>query len=265
MAILAFRLFGPLAAWGTAEAGDALRPSARHPGRSAVFGLLGAALGLTREEEEAHRRLAEGYALAVAAHGPRPVLRDFRTVQTVEPPDRRSPPFATRADALARGRLHTMVSRRDHVQDGLWRVFLWPRAGAAVPPGNLAAALLAPRFDLYLGRRCCPPALPPDPRLIEVEGLEAALAAYPVVPAFPEDAGERRGKGDAASGALRDLTRALGRLDGAGRGADLAWDEDFPGAPAFAGRRPVRDEPGSRARRQFATRMERFARLEGEA
>lgn len=252
MGILAFRLFGPLSAWGTSEAGEAMRPSARHPGRSAVFGLLAAALGLTRDEDEAHRRLAEGFALTVAAHGRRTLLRDYRTVDTVEPPgrDRRGAGFASRKEALGQGRVHTMVSRRDHVQDGLWRIFLWPRPGGGMAPVTLSEALRRPRFDLYLGRRCCPPALPLDPKVLDARGLDEALAAYPAVPDFA--AGE--GKPDRFT---KSLGEGLGRLAGGG-GMDLAWDGDFPGAPAGDGWRLVRDEPVSRSRRLFAARREAF-------
>nr|WP_284509571.1 CRISPR-associated protein Cas5 [Salinivibrio costicola] len=44
---LVFRLYGPLASWGEpAVGGD--RPTSAYPSRSAVLGLLGAALGIKR-------------------------------------------------------------------------------------------------------------------------------------------------------------------------------------------------------------------------
>src|SRR6516162_3401297 len=107
MTVLAFRLFGPLAAWGTEEAGNAIRPTATRPGKSAVLGILAAALGLRREDEDSHRGLAVSLLVATAAHGPRRVMRDFRTVQTLQV--RRGQRFVSRRQALADGTTRTMV------------------------------------------------------------------------------------------------------------------------------------------------------------
>lgn len=247
MAILAFRLFGPLAAWGTGEAGEDLRPSARHPGRGAVFGLLAAALGLTRGQEDAHRALASGYDLAVAAHGRRRILRDFRTVQTVEPSvKQKKTGFISRKQALREGKVHTMTGKRDFVEEGMWRVFLSPRQGAAHAPEDLADALRKPRFELYLGRRSCPLALPPDPHVLSVTGLEEALDRF-----WLWD--KAWFKADWRLKWLKQFNRD---------GFDLHWDEGFPGAPEPDGYRSVRDEPLSRLRWQYAPRREYFKAME---
>jgi CRISPR system Cascade subunit CasD len=249
MTILAFRLCGPLAAWGTGEAGETDRPTARHPGRSAVFGLLGAALGLKREDEEAHARLAAGYRLAVAGQGARRILRDYRTVQTVEPNRaQRKTGFVTRKQALETGKVHTMITRRDYVQDGLWRVFLAPRDDAAYSPRDLAAALKRPTFELYLGRRDCPLMLPPDPQVLDDAPLEDLLATYPALPASLT--------GETAPRGLRRMAERFWKHD-----VNLAWEPDFPGPPeadtAAVSRRQVSDEPLSRSLRRFAHREER--------
>ncbi|WP_295540003.1 CRISPR-associated protein Cas5, partial [Thiolapillus sp.] len=47
---LVFQLYAPLASWGGQAVGQE-RPSDDHPGRSALLGLLAAALGIRREEE----------------------------------------------------------------------------------------------------------------------------------------------------------------------------------------------------------------------
>lgn len=243
MAILAFRLFGPLAAWGTGEAGEDLRPSARHPGRGAVFGLLAAALGLTRGQEDDHRALAAGFDLAVAAHGRRRILRDYRTVQTVEPTSKQKKMgFTSRKQALREGKVHTMTGKREFVEDGMWRVFLAPRHGATHRLEDLAEALRKPRFELYLGRRSCPLALPPDPHVLSAAGLTQALESFALWDAawFENDwrlNWLKRYKTDAFT---------------------LYWDEGFPGAPEPEGYHIVRDAPLSRLRWQYATRREYF-------
>lgn len=257
MAVLAFRLFGPLAAWGTGEAGETDRPSAGHPGRSAVFGLLAAALGLRREDEAAQAGLAGSYRLAVAASGARRVLRNYRTVQTVEPDRRqRKAGFVSRKHALETGAgVHTMITRRDYLQDGLWRVFLAPRRAPAYSPDDLAAALRRPVFELYLGRRDCPLALPPDPACLDDAPLRELLTAYPPVPEDP--APQRR----------RPFARLSDRLHR--WPVVLAWEPDFPGAPDSAtpglARRQVADEPLSSLHRRFAHREERALHLPSAA
>ena len=48
---LVFQLYAPLASWGEEASGE-IRHSATVPTRSALLGLLAAALGIRRDEEE---------------------------------------------------------------------------------------------------------------------------------------------------------------------------------------------------------------------
>ena len=61
---LLFRLYGAMAAWGDIAVGEQ-RPSTPHPSKSALLGLLAAALGIRRHEDERHQALADGYGFAV--------------------------------------------------------------------------------------------------------------------------------------------------------------------------------------------------------
>lgn len=190
MRTLCFRAYGALASCGTHEAGAVNRPSARHFSRSAVLGMIDAALGLRHEDEEERRRVASGLWTAVAAEGPRRLRNEFRTVQTVETSN--LPPFASRGHAFDPSgfipelkeenqkryvrwttpqganprkpgwkRFHTMVTRREHVEDGIWRVCLAARPGSGVDLDGVAQALRRPAFGLHLGRRDMPLGLPP--------------------------------------------------------------------------------------------------------
>lgn len=235
--VLAFRLHGPTASWGTVEAGVERRPSGRDPGRSAVLGLLAAALGLRRQDSERHDALSGAVRLAVCGHGPRRLVQDYRTVQTVEP--LRGEDFPTRGHALARARkVHTLTGWRQHVEDGLWRVFV---AAPATDLTAISEALQRPVFGLYLGRREHPLALPPDPRPVE-GGLPEALADYSPEPAIAHCK---------AGGWLAD--RICGVAD-----ADVWWDPGFPGAPEGNGRMVV-DQPVSRRLWRFRSREQRWA------
>ena len=53
MKFLVFQLQAPLSSWGDTAVGE-YRGSYEHPGESALIGLLGAALGIRREDEAAH-------------------------------------------------------------------------------------------------------------------------------------------------------------------------------------------------------------------
>lgn len=239
--LLAFRLHGPTASWGTVEAGVERRPSSRDPGRGAVLGLLAAALGLGRDDGEGQAALSDGVLIAVCGHGPRRLVQDFRTVQTVQA--LRGEDFPTRGHALALARnVHTLTGWRQHVEDGSWRVFV---ASAGADMASLADALQRPVFGLCLGRREHALALPPDPQLLK-GGLAAALAAY-----APEPGIAWMERGDLDLGVwLRD------RVCGVGDG-DAWWDPGFPGAPDGHGRYVV-DQPVSRAQWRFRSREQRW-------
>jgi CRISPR system Cascade subunit CasD len=91
---LLFRLYGLMASWGEIAVGES-RHSATYPSRSALLGLLGAALGLRRDEDAAQRALIEGYRFAVKVESAGSPLRDYHTVQT--PPAKKSVVYRTRA------------------------------------------------------------------------------------------------------------------------------------------------------------------------
>lgn len=182
---LLFRLYAPLAAWGDIAVGE-VRPSFERPSRSAVLGLVAAALGIRRDREDQLRALDDAYGYAVAVQAQGVPLRDYHTVQ--RPPQRRGADYATRRaelSALPRDALATTLSYRDYWQDAVYFACLWSRRDN--PPytlEHLAAALKAPHFALYLGRKSCPPALPLAPCVITAEGVAQALRGA----AFPDNA-----------------------------------------------------------------------------
>ncbi|BCX83024.1 CRISPR system Cascade subunit CasD [Methylomarinovum caldicuralii] len=235
--LLLFQLYGPLASWGEPAVGE-YRPSATHPGKSQIAGLLGAALGLTRDREEELAALAGGYGLAVRIDAEGELLRDYHTTQV--PPARRGRTFTTRAEELAVDDLYTILSQRDYRVEAAWTCVLWATASAPYPLADLAEALRRPRFTLYLGRKSCPPALPLRPELIDSATLKDAFAGYPL---------------DDRLGWLKRPERHR-----------YFWEEPLPDglASGFTAQEklwvvPRRDRPGSRRRWQFATRDEHHA------
>ena len=60
-----------------------MRSSWSRPSRSAVLGMVAAALGIRRDDEEAQNRLQAGYGFSVMVLQPGIMIQDFHTIQSV--------------------------------------------------------------------------------------------------------------------------------------------------------------------------------------
>lgn len=172
---LLFILEAPVAALGDVAVGER-RYGAERPARSAILGLVAAALGIERRDESAHAALGQGYGCAVRIDRPGRLLEDYHTTQV--PPARRGRRFATRRDELRVRDLETILSVRDYRTDAGHTVALWERDAAPHPLAELADALRRPAFTLYFGRKACPLGRPPAPQLVEAESLAGALDRF---------------------------------------------------------------------------------------
>ncbi len=169
---LIFCLYGPLAAWGDIAVGE-YRPSFAHPAKSAIIGLLAAALGIRRDEEARHKTLAESCSFAVRVDSMGILLRDYHTTQV--PSAKRGVTHYTRRSELAVDDLNTILSSRDYRCDAAYTVAISVSDGAPHTVQVLAAALQKPVFTLYLGRKSCPLALPLQPLIVSAATLREAL------------------------------------------------------------------------------------------
>ncbi|MGD9983544.1 MAG: type I-E CRISPR-associated protein Cas5/CasD [Porticoccaceae bacterium] len=260
---LVFQLYGPLAAWGDIAVGET-RPSSFAPAKSAVLGLVAAALGLRRPDttqdellgqhwEARHVALAEGYGMAVKLTQPGLPMTDYHTAQVPSSGSGRNKKvFATRRDELTklpRHDLNTILSRRDYRQDAYAAVALWARDGAPYSLDELRVKLLAPEFVLYLGRKSCPPALPLMPITTSAESVEAALADFSFATAAKQ----------IWSDDPQTAERVIGKM--AEANPMLLWDTDAETRLPPEQMVTRRDAPTSRHRWQFAVREERRAHL----
>lgn len=245
-AFLLFRLYGVLASWGEIAVGER-RGSWSRPSKSALLGLVGAALGIERRDSGRLAALAAGYGIATRVDAPGIPLRDYHTAQTAREADlkklrRRDPRPLTRRRVLLVERPETILSQRDYYADALYTVALWTRDGAPLPLEDLRSALRSPRFALYLGRKSCPPALPLAPEVVVAEDLLDALSAYRP----PEP--------------IESLRTILNRHN---TPTLLAWEDSI--VPAVKLERlhteRRRDAPGDRLRWHFAEREEEVAVL----
>lgn len=170
---LVFRLHGPLASWGDIAVGE-YRPSYSYPSKSAICGIVAAALGIERARDEEHQKLAHNLEFAVAVRALGKLLRDYHTIQTPSGEDI----FPSRAAQIQEGKLNTILSTRDYRMDAVYDVCLSQRESFEPTLEQIREALLQPQFTLYLGRKSCVAALPFYPLVLEDSSAIAALKAY---------------------------------------------------------------------------------------
>lgn len=241
---LLFTLYAPMGSHGDVAVGER-RMSWDRPARSAVFGLLAAALGIDRSDDAAHAALNERLWYAVCSEAVGRPFTDYHTTQA--PGARRNRRFATRREELAAPSLNTILSVREWRADLLHTIVLWPRAAdetaGAGDLERLAAALHTPHFTLYVGRKAGPLGWPLRPAVIPAPDLRDAYDHYRA---------QRTEKQRSLEEELQSRLRANGRVS-------LVFDADAmgQGAPAACDRIVVRrDQPVSRTRWQFAERRE---------
>ena len=193
MDYLVFRLYGPMASWGEIAVGES-RHTASYPSKSAIIGLLGAALGIKREHDEKQQPLDQGYSLAVDVVTLGHLLRDYHTTQVPDSAGKFR--YHARRDELVLGkhRLGTILSSREYRSDALALVALRALDNAPYTLGKIKEHLLQPKYHLYLGRTSCPLAAPLDPQIISNRNNYLdALKSYrhkPMLSTFKKENGE---------------------------------------------------------------------------
>ena len=174
---LVFRLYGPMASWGLPAIGED-RPTTAHPSRSAIVGLLGAALGIKREDENRLNALKQSVHIAIKQTVPGALIKDFHTSQT--PSRDKKAVLNHRKDELSTKKLNTVLSHRYYRCDGLWIVAISLTETASFSLEQLQTALKQPVYTLCLGRKSCPMAVPLKPTLRSSCSLKEALdTAFP--------------------------------------------------------------------------------------
>jgi CRISPR system Cascade subunit CasD len=168
---LVIQLVAPLASFGEL-AGNVRRGGRERPGKAALLGLIGAALGVRRDDSAGQSALADGYDVAIRSWRDGEIMQDYHTIQSL-PRGRKA---RTRADALARrGELVTSITLREYRCDVLHEAAFAPRDGARWTAGQIAEALRRPVFALWLGRKSCPLGAPLAPRVVTAVSPESAF------------------------------------------------------------------------------------------
>jgi len=270
MKYLLFRLYGPMASWGEIAVGES-RHSAIYPGKSALLGLMAAALGIRRDEEQRQAALAAGYRFAVKVISAGHPLRDYHTAQAPDSVGKFV--YRTRRDELTVGkeRLGTILSSREYRCDALSLVAIVAEEGAPYSLDELREAFLKPRFHLYLGRKSCPVAAPLNPLVMDAIGFGDALDSYPHGALFVSNwLMKAARKATAAGGALSDapslveLSREDKNVFAYGNQPLRYYWEGDAGDLVSQQSLTRHDQPLSRARWQFSQRTEHLRIGKGE-
>ncbi|GAA1314536.1 type I-E CRISPR-associated protein Cas5/CasD [Saccharothrix xinjiangensis] len=210
---LALCFDAPLQSWGTRSRGI-IRDTTLEPTKSGVVGLLAAALGKHREDDQATERLA---ALRMAVRVDREGIleRDYHTTGNVP---------------TTEGRGHrTVVSERYYLADALFLVVL---EGDPVLLEELNDRVDRPHWPLFFGRRAFVPARPLlTNRALSTEPADTVIATHPWLETDPDTRKAERLNTDRAP--LRTVTDC---------------------GPATPRAEPRHDHPVSIARRTFRTR-----------
>jgi len=226
-------LYGPMASWGDIAVGE-YRPSFAHPSKSAIVGLLAAALGIRREEEERQQSLAASCSFAVRVDAMGVLLRDYHTTQV--PPARKGLIHYNRRSELSADVLNTILSSRDYRCDALYTVAITVTGDAPVGIQQLVNKLRNPEFTLYLGRKSCPLAIPLHPQIVKAATLREAF--------------EKTLPAEEFSDIIHDGP------------AMVYWEGDAPSGIECQQVITRRDQPRSRKRWQFEDRSENFGVLQ---
>lgn len=155
MKTLIIKLAGPLQSYGN-EATFNRRTSYHYPSKSAVLGMIAAALGYRRDDSRI-RKLNQ-VQMAVRIDQPGRTMTDFQTVEYDQKRQKRS------------------LSYRDYLQDA---VFVVAISGEDKVIEDIQFALHHPKFQLYLGRRANVPAGPLKTKIFGNSNPIEVLRGYP--------------------------------------------------------------------------------------
>lgn len=225
MKCLALYLKAPLQSWGVgAKFGS--RPTMSFPSRSGIVGLLAAAAGIDRTDDDWLKQVArlkiEVFAFAAAHDSDGMRMIDYHTVGGGNDDSAYKKTNIWRyrmAVAKAEGGAKTELTYREYLQDAAFGVVVsGSDAAEAELVDKLASAVQNPVWGVWLGRKSC-------------------------VPTEPVFAGEF----DDAETAVQALAE---RAEACGRGQTLVVREVSPGD----GEENLLDVPVSFSRREFASR-----------
>lgn len=146
-------LYGPMQSWADTGFGQ-LREAGEFPSRSAVIGMIAAAMGIPRGDQRLVN-VHDALQVHVATVRSGSILRDFHTVET-------------------RVGFSRTLTSRDYHHDAHFVVLV---TGDSTTVQEAFRGLSEPHYGMFLGRRSCPPALPLIPEELDGDPFQALVDA----------------------------------------------------------------------------------------
>jgi CRISPR system Cascade subunit CasD len=170
---LILQLTGPMQAWGQPTF-EGTRPCAPFPTRSGLLGLLGACLGIRRENRDALQHLSDAVRFAVRCDEQVPErgnkvvkITDYHTIKDAR-------------EAYSGLKSHeTIQTWREYLCDASFTVAVWTTKDTEITQAQLAEAVKRPIFTPYLGRRSCPLSRPLYVCQLQADSARSALDQQP--------------------------------------------------------------------------------------
>jgi len=254
-----------MASWGEIAVG-ATRHTAHYPSKSAIVGLMAAALGIKRDNEAVQQQMQQGYEIAVEVFAQGSLLRDYHTTQV--PMGKYLSHWKTRKDEIMAvhsqerseaksNRPNPVLSSREYRSDALALIAVKALADAPYDLKTIQQHLNNPVFHLYLGRKCCPLAAPLCPQIHASDTYLEAFKAYEHKPLLP---------------CRVDAVQSLPRRDAywlqLNKQRHYYWEgevTDFSGEidTTYVQTHTRHDQPLSRRRWQFSPRQEHYFYMAG--
>lgn len=173
------RLEGPLQSWGT-QGRFKIRDTETEPSKSGVIGLVGAALGMPRDDAATLAQLAF-LRMAVRVDREGTLLRDYHTVGGGD--------FRGQKHGVGGKEGVTVLTERHYLADAVFLAALGGDDHALVE--RIAAALADPVWPLFLGRKACVPSAPPFAGIVDDDPESASRKAPWPVPRWGDRAPAR--------------------------------------------------------------------------
>lgn len=190
---VAFLIDAPMQSWGTASRFQR-RGTNHHPSKSAVAGMIAAAMGLEKGTDAERETLAAISELRMTSivlprcdrRGnalPMQRLRDYHTVGGGY--DKKSDPRNIPRKAKGGPGDNATVTEREYLADTRFGIALVSPSGNTALLCRIRDALLDPVWGIWFGRKCCLPAIPLVPNI--AENRTAALSELLKLAGFEGD------------------------------------------------------------------------------
>lgn len=191
---LILKLQGVMQAWGGHTFED-YRPVHPFPTRSGITGLLGACLGIDRQDKAGIADLSASFVYAVRSDTLPVKFTDFHTVMDARKVD-------------GKENKNPVVSRREYLCDAKYTLALQLRDQAVYTAEEMSAALKKPCYTPFLGRRSCPLCHPLFETIINAENLLHALSQ---IAPYQGTVYSEQDEGNSSRMMIRDVPMPVGK------------------------------------------------------